>query len=149
MRSPLLRTTDTGARISFPVREAAQPFRNLRAQSTARPRYPFGILFNLSLSLYRICPTTEKRSLFFIPAARIACIYFPGTSQRFLSVKRAALPAGWKLAKLCVPLRAVKSPFLSFLKNRLVSSLSFCFMKLSKLSWRIFITHNWIASSLK
>lgn len=78
--------------ISFPA-WGCLTSRNLRAQS-ARPRDPFGILFNLSLSLYRICTATadgETKSILYPPtlyATRIGRIYFPGAPQRFFS-KRA------------------------------------------------------------
>jgi len=85
------------ARISFPGRGCLNS-RNLRAQSTARPRYPFGILFNLSLSLYRICSATvdgETKSILY-PAvharARPTCIFL-GYDCTDFSPKHIALPA--------------------------------------------------------
>jgi len=82
--SPRLdRTADTGARISSPCRGCLTS-RNLCALSTARPRYPSSILFNLSLSLYRICPVTARRET--------KSILYPGSANRlYMFPERAAV----------------------------------------------------------
>lgn len=91
------------AGISFPGRSSLTS-RNLRAQSTARPRYPFGILFNLSLSLYRIWRrSTEKRSLFFIRLRMHAwdrLVYFSDTIATISLAEAHSSSGETKLTKL-------------------------------------------------
>lgn len=101
-------------------------------------RYPFGILFNLSLSLYRIFwarRPTEKRSLFFIPLGRARarancmCVYFsPGygrgdfsrvvAARSFLAVRSEQSFARARVGRSVL---RPKSPPLSFAKEMLDS----------------------------
>lgn len=118
------------ARISFPGRGCLTS-RNLRAQSTARPRYPFGILFNLSLSLYRICLATadeETKSILYpcCAHAHATDLYISRIRlQRFLSLEHTALPTGQNERKFIL-FHAAKSPF-SVIFEKLFSFLSSSF----------------------
>lgn len=112
------------ARISFPGRGCLNS-RNLRAQSTPRPRYPFGILFNLSLSLYRICSATvdgETKSILYPTCMHARLVHFSDTIAT-ISLAQALSRRNKTNKTFCFALRKASSS--SFLKNYLVT-LSSC-----------------------
>lgn len=147
MRGPLLQldqTADTGRESVFRV-EVVTFLVTFVLNRRRDPRYPFGILFNLSLSLYRICPatvSTEKPSLFFIPAsARAIRVYIFSRRSYFSYLKRTVLPAGWNERNFVGRSVSLGEKPFSIISEKLLNFLSItplCEDKWIKISWRIF-----------